>query len=287
MSAELNGDVIARFGNLEMLKALPDLRFGAQAIDFAASKGHYDIVVWLHERGHLCTTKAMDEAATNGHLNVVQYLHDRTEGCTAAAMFGAVQNGHLDVAKFLHSHRAVCLTPEGLLAALKIAHPNVVEWLCDVKPHVTPQQPAPQAAIVLAGSVPTTPTIASLAKENSSDEKTPDMEKTPGIPSSSPTKVFEATFRVCIDGKVSHSRSALFSDEAMARAFTDKIVDAAMLLGRDDPAKNKISCTAKIVPVSLYADCDAALNRVRQKQKESAAVANNEEKEHEKNTTKQ
>ena len=74
--------------------------------DWAAKKGHLEIVKWLHEnRTEGCTTAAMNCAARNGHLEVVKWLHEnRTEGCTEWAMDLAAENGHLDVVKWLNDN---------------------------------------------------------------------------------------------------------------------------------------------------------------------------------------
>ncbi len=62
-----------------------------------------DSLKWLHEnRTEGCTTRAMDWAADKGHLDVMIWLHEnRTEGCTTYTMNRVAWNGHLDAVKFL------------------------------------------------------------------------------------------------------------------------------------------------------------------------------------------
>ncbi len=59
------------------------------------TKGHLDILIWLHEnRNEGCTVKAMDCASEEGHLDVVKWLHEhRSEGCTSYAMDSAAHRG--------------------------------------------------------------------------------------------------------------------------------------------------------------------------------------------------
>ena len=48
---------------------------------------------------------AMDWAASGGHLEVVKWLNDNSEeGCTRHAMDIAAFEGHLDVVKWLHEN---------------------------------------------------------------------------------------------------------------------------------------------------------------------------------------
>jgi len=62
---------------------------------FAASKGHLEIVKWLHDnRSEGCKANTMNLAAENGHLNVLKWLHRIRKGsCTTHAMDWAAANG--------------------------------------------------------------------------------------------------------------------------------------------------------------------------------------------------
>jgi len=98
------------------------------AMDWAAEKGHLEVVKFLHEhRTEGCTTNAMDWAAKNGHLEVVQFLHVHPiEGCTSYAMDNAIRNWHLEVVQFLHEHRIQKIPQKHLnehIARILIGHP--------------------------------------------------------------------------------------------------------------------------------------------------------------------
>lgn len=99
-----NGDLAAHNGHLYIARNV-ELRFTVEAIALAASRGHLEMVAFLHEtRKEGTTVDAMDLAATFGHLEVVRYLNvNRTEGCTTRAMDGAARNAHIQVSVFLHT----------------------------------------------------------------------------------------------------------------------------------------------------------------------------------------
>jgi ankyrin repeat protein len=58
--------------------------------------------------GAECTTDAMDYAAWKGHLEMVEFLHSIGAECTEKAMYWASKNGHLEIAKYLHSIGEKC-----------------------------------------------------------------------------------------------------------------------------------------------------------------------------------
>lgn len=101
-------------------------------MDFAASNGHLDILVWLHSTDRLngCSTRAMDDAAKNGHLKIVQWLHaNRSEGCTTKAMNYASMHGHLPVVEWLHANRSEGCTTRAMNLAAQNGHLHVMQWL--------------------------------------------------------------------------------------------------------------------------------------------------------------
>jgi hypothetical protein len=83
--------------------------FTSESMNWAAAKGHLEVVRLLHEHrpgDGGCTICAMDDAACHGHLEVVRWLHEhRSEGCTEWAMNWAARFGHLEVVRWLHEHR--------------------------------------------------------------------------------------------------------------------------------------------------------------------------------------
>ncbi|KDO25523.1 hypothetical protein SPRG_20645 [Saprolegnia parasitica CBS 223.65] len=118
------------------------------ALDLAASFGHWNVVVYLHThahggQGHIhivrflnesrtegCTTDAMDGAAANGHLDVLTYLHQHTSvGCTVHAMDSAATNGHMDVVSFLHRMRREGCSTRALDGAIVHGHDAVAHFL--------------------------------------------------------------------------------------------------------------------------------------------------------------
>ncbi|KAL2912478.1 hypothetical protein HK105_208050 [Polyrhizophydium stewartii] len=125
----------AEFGQLDVLKRLhermPDGSWTTEAMDWAANKGHFNVVKWLHaNRSEGCTTDAMDWAASNGHLEVVEFLHNhRTEGCTTRAMDFAVFNFHLDVLEWLHNNRTEGCTSDAMEYAARHNDADIVEFL--------------------------------------------------------------------------------------------------------------------------------------------------------------
>lgn len=134
-----DGDLAAKNGHLHIAKNVA-VRFTLEAMTLAASRGHLEMLVFLHEtRKEGTTVDAMDMGATFGHLEVVRFLHlNRTEGCTTRAMDGAARNAHINV-RF--SYHLVCFGLDGVInsmaffiqVALAIAHPGV-RLLCHVRP---------------------------------------------------------------------------------------------------------------------------------------------------------
>jgi len=84
-----DGNIAASYGYLELIKERHEyLKFGIDAMDYAARNGHLDVIKWLHiNRSEGCTKYAMAMAAEHGHLDVLKWLHlNRSEGCTKNAM---------------------------------------------------------------------------------------------------------------------------------------------------------------------------------------------------------
>ena len=83
----------------------------------------------------VCTADAMDYAAKRGHLPVVKYLHaQRHEGCTVNAMNWAAESGHLEMVKWLHYRRSEGCSEHALRNAAGNDHLPVVEWLTTCRP---------------------------------------------------------------------------------------------------------------------------------------------------------
>ncbi|KAE9108710.1 hypothetical protein PF007_g12545 [Phytophthora fragariae] len=78
--------------------------FCSKMIDYYCSHRKLQYVIWLHKNcDEECSTQAMDDAATNGHFDVVKWLHEnRYEGGTTAAMDGAASNNRREMVNWLH-----------------------------------------------------------------------------------------------------------------------------------------------------------------------------------------
>lgn len=111
-----DGDLAAKNGHLHIAKNVA-VRFTLEAMTLAASRGHLEMLVFLHEtRKEGTTVDAMDMGATFGHLEVVRFLHlNRTEGCTTRAMDGAARNAHINV-RF--SYHLVCYSLNGAICRM-------------------------------------------------------------------------------------------------------------------------------------------------------------------------
>ncbi|AJF97322.1 ankyrin repeat protein [Pandoravirus inopinatum] len=128
-------DTASVYGQLDVLRYLG----GRGGVDWTqtsllqpATRGHLDVLVFLHERGARATTHEMDWAASNGHLKIVEFLHwNRTEGCTTSAMDGAAEDGHIEIVEFLYQNRTEGCTPRALWRAIDRGHADVVAFLLD------------------------------------------------------------------------------------------------------------------------------------------------------------
>lgn len=133
-SQTLTGKVSSQEDCLEIYQWMHKTGIGTWSthdMDDAASRGHFDVVVWLYEhRNARCTAKAMDGAASNGHLEVVQWLHiNRNESCTPSAIDLAACNGHLAIVQWLHENCEHPCRDTTFESASSGGHLEVVMWL--------------------------------------------------------------------------------------------------------------------------------------------------------------
>ncbi|KAL3665622.1 hypothetical protein V7S43_009656 [Phytophthora oleae] len=89
-------------------------------MDYTASRGHLDVVKWLHaNRSESCATAAMNEAAQSNNVAVMEWLdQNRMEGFTSGAMALVLINGQLEAFQWLLSRGAkLCVATEMKAAA--------------------------------------------------------------------------------------------------------------------------------------------------------------------------
>ena len=100
-------------------------------MDDAASKGHLEVVKYLHlNRSEGCSTYAMDWAANEGHLEIVKYLHlNRSEGCNFALRVSS-EKGYFEVVKYLVENRlGLDRIDNAIDYAKKGEHYEIVDYL--------------------------------------------------------------------------------------------------------------------------------------------------------------
>ncbi|EFA84826.1 hypothetical protein PPL_01819 [Heterostelium album PN500] len=107
-------DIAADLGYLHIVTYLyeqfkmvhPDAISISNAIEYASSNGHLEVIKWIHNNTTLgCSHQAMDMAAKNNHLHVLQWLFEnRAEGCSKKALINALSNNNIEVSKWLHAN---------------------------------------------------------------------------------------------------------------------------------------------------------------------------------------
>ncbi|KAF0706014.1 hypothetical protein As57867_006820, partial [Aphanomyces stellatus] len=134
MGSALAIDLAATEGHMQVVLWLHETaqwrhKCSVHAMDGAARNGHLDVVQWLHAQGYACTSKAVDDASRNGHMSVVEWLTALGIPATKAAMNGAAAAGHLTMVQYLHRHRKEGCTREAMDAAARGGHLPTVQWL--------------------------------------------------------------------------------------------------------------------------------------------------------------
>jgi hypothetical protein len=101
-------------------------------MNFAAAKGHLDIIKWLKENCKKIYSydAIMDIAAINGHLDIIKELHaDEKNNCSNNLINFAAAKGHLDIVKWLHKNCTTDCTTNAMDFAAANGHLNIVKWL--------------------------------------------------------------------------------------------------------------------------------------------------------------
>ncbi|KAH9103964.1 hypothetical protein AeMF1_019831 [Aphanomyces euteiches] len=127
-------DWAASRGHVNVLDYLHRIRNAAhteKALRWAAYHGHLEVIQFFHAiKSCFFSRSIMDIAAGNGHLELVQYLHrTRSEGCTVVAMNEASRGGYLTMVQWLHDHRQEGCTTDAMDKAAEDGYLDVVQFL--------------------------------------------------------------------------------------------------------------------------------------------------------------
>lgn len=157
-------------GDIEIVQWIFSREYGLydSALHGAASKGHMDLVRFLHESEDFeigCKEELITAAAENNHFHVITFAlenipeciptaicrssHDainvaaakgaidmvkfllerRPDTCTPSVMDDAAANGHLEIVQYLHENRAEGCTKEAMDRAAISGHLDVIRFL--------------------------------------------------------------------------------------------------------------------------------------------------------------
>lgn len=138
----------AKGGHLAALQFLHDRghlrsmdRSDTIPVDYAARRGHLEVVRWLLDQGFAASTAAIDEAARFGHFLVVQVLSTTGCRCTQTAMTYAASFGQVEVMEFLHNfHGLTLLTATVLYEAIRGNNAEVIEYLVAISDDPLPHR---------------------------------------------------------------------------------------------------------------------------------------------------
>jgi len=97
----------ALYGQLQILEYLHEQKAPFQrcnAMTLAAQTNRLDIIDYLCEQGHQCTSSVIEAASFYGHLSIIQYLSKTVKNfadlCTDFALFNAVRESREPVVRF-------------------------------------------------------------------------------------------------------------------------------------------------------------------------------------------
>ena len=105
------------------------LLMDAQTSEWAAMRGHLEVLKWLRSEGCPWDEGACQGAASAGRLEVLKWL--RSEGCpwNEGACLCAAAGGHLEVLKWLRSEGC----PWNELLCRMVGNPIIVHWIDAIK----------------------------------------------------------------------------------------------------------------------------------------------------------
>ena len=122
-------------GNLEMVKycVANECPISVFACAFAATKGHLEILKYLHEEAKApWSSSTAAWAAKNGHLHILEYLVEREfDQFDEYACMLAATHGHLDCLKYLHETAKVPWDYLAVRWAHQNNHPECLQYLLD------------------------------------------------------------------------------------------------------------------------------------------------------------
>lgn len=110
-AAEFGDIAVLEWLRIELCGENGTCTWNESACQAAASKGHYDVVKWLHTNGSPSTWRidwqtfnyVVDRPPRDGQLEMLQWLRDNNYPWTAAACTAAVRHENFEVLKWLRS----------------------------------------------------------------------------------------------------------------------------------------------------------------------------------------
>ncbi|KAF0684541.1 Aste57867_23459 [Aphanomyces stellatus] len=113
-------------------------------LDWAASRNHLDIIIYLHGLGHIgCTKDGMDWACEHGNIEMVMFLHAHGYNtCTSDGLDKALAFGYMDIVAYVRENN-LAQHGEGFLDLIDIVAGNglmaAVEYLEGLGALVSPK----------------------------------------------------------------------------------------------------------------------------------------------------
>ncbi|TYZ67592.1 hypothetical protein PybrP1_003361 [[Pythium] brassicae (nom. inval.)] len=128
----------ANQGHLDIVKFLHENRDEGchyLTVNFAYRSGHHHLPVvhYLHEKGYtsMHNGSSIDYAAEKGHIDVVRYMYDNhIARCTKSGLTGAAKNGHLAVVQYLCATDSIDVDSSAFADVFKNNRFDILEVLC-------------------------------------------------------------------------------------------------------------------------------------------------------------
>ena len=113
---------------------------------FSIFFGNLDLLTWSYsfvgryKKKHVWNEDACSIAASRGHLEVLKYLHQNGCPWNKQACSDAAYRGHLEVLKYLHQNGCPWNEQACLRIAKKDGHLTVVEWITLCRKNLSNQE---------------------------------------------------------------------------------------------------------------------------------------------------